>query len=208
MAVLGVALVVRGNRPPSITPEPVTAIGDIPTEIDLLAWVEDDGSGELSVAVDNESTHGGSVSDLGEGLVSYTGPSRYAGPDSFGFTVRDEDGAVSQGTANLVVTLGPIGGDFNIAVAEFTSDGESASSVSDALFRQIEEAVAEETDVEVAVAGPEEVGPLAGDTPEERALEAAELASRVAADVVVYGTLDTENGAPVLIPSSSSPTGA
>ena len=194
---LVVAFVVRSNQPPVVTPEQITAIGGVPLEIDLLDWVDDESS-ELAVTADNESTHAGSIADLGGGLITYTGPPRYRGPDSFGFTVRDEQGALSQATANIVVTLGPIGGDFNLAVAEFASTGQSASSVSDALHRQIDEALAEETDVNVEVAGPGEVGPLPGDTPERRAEAAAELASRVAADVVVYGTLDTADGPPLL----------
>jgi tetratricopeptide (TPR) repeat protein len=197
VAALAVAFVIRSNQAPLVTPEEVTAIGGVPVEIDLLEWVEDEG-GDLTVTADNESEHSGSVADLGGGLVSYTGPTRYRGPDSFGFTVRDEQGETSTATADIVVSLGPIGGDYNIAVAEFTSDGQSAASLATALQGQIEEALSAETDVGVAVAGPGEVGPLPGETPVERAEAAAELADRAAADVVVYGTLDTEGGAPVL----------
>jgi tetratricopeptide (TPR) repeat protein len=197
VAALVVAFVVRSNQAPLVTPEQVTAIGGVPVEIDLLDWVEDEGGG-LTVTVANESEHSGVVADLGDGLVSYTGPSRYSGPDSFDFTVRDEQGAESPATADILVTLGPIGGDFNIAVAEFTSNGQSASSLGTALHGQIEEALAGETDVDVEVAGPAEVRSLPGDTPEERAEAAADLADRTAADVVVYGTLDTEDGPPVL----------
>lgn len=192
---LTAALVVRGNRPPLVATEQVSAIGGVQTEIDIAPWVTDEDPAGLVFSPANETAHGGTVVDLGGGKVIYTGPGRYSGPDSFQFTVSDKQGATTSGTVNVTVSLGQIGGDFNVAVAKFSAtDQNSGASLSEALFDQIAITLDDVTDVNIEVAGPDEVGDLAGDTPESRAEAAADLADRVGADVVVYGTLEILEG--------------
>jgi tetratricopeptide (TPR) repeat protein len=189
------AFVVRGNRPPLVVTEQVAAIGGIPTEIDIASWVTDEDPGGLVFSIANETAHGGTVVDRGGGQVTYTGPGRYSGPDSFQFTVRDEEGATTSDIVSVAVSLGPIGGDFNVVVAEFSATDEtSGARLSQALFEQIATTLGGVTDVNIEVAGPAEVGALAGDTPESRAEAAADLADQVGADVVVYGTLEILEG--------------
>ncbi|HSK07094.1 MAG TPA: tetratricopeptide repeat protein, partial [Acidimicrobiia bacterium] len=131
----------------------------------------------------------------GGGQATYTGPGRYNGPDSFQFTVTDAEGATTNGTVNVAVSLGPIGGDFNVVVAEFSAtDQTSGARLSQTLFEQIATTLGDVTDVDVEVAGPAEVGALTGDTAETQAEAAAALADRVGADVVVYGTLEILEG--------------
>ncbi|HSJ85391.1 MAG TPA: tetratricopeptide repeat protein, partial [Acidimicrobiia bacterium] len=87
------------------------------------------------------------------------------------------------------------GGDFNVVVPEFSAtDQTSGTRISQALFEQIAITLGGVTDVNIEVAGPGEVGDLAGDTPESRAEAAADLADQVGADVVVYGTLEILEG--------------
>jgi len=192
---LTAAFIVRGNRPPLVATEQVSAIGGIPTEIDIASWVTDEDPAGLVYSIANETPHGGTVVDQGGGQVIYTGPGRYDGPDSFQFTVRDEQGAATTEIVNVTVSLGQIGGDFNVVVAEFSAtDQTSGARLSQTLFEQIAITLGDETDVNIEVAGPGEVGALAGDTPESRAEAAADLADRVGADVVVYGTLETLEG--------------
>ena len=192
---LTAAFVVRGNRPPLVATEQVAAIGGIPKEIDIASWVTDEDPAGLVFSIANETAHGGIVVDQSGGQVTYTGPSRYNGPDSFQFTVQDKQGATTSGTVNMAVSLGQIGGDFNVVVAEFSvTDQTSGASLSQALFEQIDITLRGEADVNIEVAGPDEVGELAGDTPESRAEAAANLADQVGADVVVYGTLEILEG--------------
>ncbi|MGH8871093.1 MAG: TIR domain-containing protein [Acidimicrobiia bacterium] len=192
---LTAAFVIRSNRPPLVATQQVSAIGGIPTEIDIASWVTDEEPAGLVFSIENETAHGGTVADNGGGRVTYTGPGRYSGPDSFGFTVRDEHGAQASEIVNVTVSLGPIGGDFNVAVAEFSATAQtSGARLSHTLFEQIATTLGAETDVNIEVAGPSEVGALAGDTPEGRAEAAADLADRVGADVVVYGTLEILDG--------------
>lgn len=192
---LTAAFVIRSNRPPLVATEQIAAIGGIPTEIDIASWVTDEEPDGLVFSIENETANGGTVVDLGGGRVTYTGPGRYAGPDSFGFTVSDEHGEQTTGLVNITVSLGPIGGDFNVAVAEFTAtDQTSGERLSQTVFEQITTSLGAETDVNIEVAGPGEVGTLAGGTPESQAEAAAELADRVGADVVVYGNIEILDG--------------
>lgn len=189
------AFVVRSNRPPLVATEQVDAIGGIPTEIDIASWVTDEDPAGLVFSIANETVHGGTVVDRGGGQVTYTGPGRYSGADSFQFTVRDVEGATTSDRVNVAVSLGPIGGDFNVVVAEFSAtDQTSGARLSQSLFEQIATTLGDEADVNIEVAGPSEVGALAGDTPESRAEAAAGLADRVGADMVVYGNLEILEG--------------
>ena len=192
---LTAAFVVRGNRPPLVAAEQVLAIGGVSTEIDIASWVTDEDPARLVYFIANETAQGGTVVDRGGGQATYTGPGRYNGPDSFQFTVTDADGATTNGTVNIAVSLGPIGGDFNVVVPEFSAtDPTSGSDLSQRVFEQIAIALGDVTDVNIEVAGPAEVGALDGDTSESRAEAAADLADRVGADVVVYGTLEILEG--------------
>ncbi len=195
IAVVAVAFVIRSNRAPQFDlPAPVTAIGQTETEIDLLPWIEDEDKSSLKFSFENESVHGGSVLEMGGGVITYVGPGRYRGPDSFQFTVTDDHGEKTTETMSIDVTLGPIGGLFNVAVAEFSATGQApAAAVSESLYQQIVSAL-KDTGVEIEVAGPAEVGLIAGDTPDSRAEAAARFAEQTAADVVVYGALDTDGG--------------
>lgn len=192
---LTAALVVRGNRPPLVVTETVDAIGGIPTEIDIASWVTDEDPAGLVFSIANETAHGGTVVDRGGGQVTYTGPGRYSGADSFQFTVRDGEGATTSERVNVAVSLGPIGGDFNVVVAEFSATDQTIGArLSQSLFEQVATTLGGVTDVNIEVAGPAEVGALAGDTAETKAEAAADLADRVGADVVVYGTLEILEG--------------
>jgi tetratricopeptide (TPR) repeat protein len=192
---LTAAFVVRGNRPPLVATEQVSAIGGVSTGIDIASWVTDEDPAGLVFFIANETAHGGTVVDRGGGQVLYTGPGRYSGPDSFQFTVRDEQGATTNGIVNVAVGLGPIGGDFNVVVAQFSAtDQTSGVGLSQTLFEQIATTLGDEADVNIEVAGPGEAGAVAGNSSESRAEAAADLADQVGADVVVYGTLEVLEG--------------
>ncbi len=101
-------------------------------------------------------------------------------------------------------SLGPMTGDFNVAVAEFTeigADGTArvtshsevlSSDVSERIATELTELNAEEG-FNFQVRGPSDTGSLKGSTKAERAEAAADLAGAIDADVVVYGAL-TEEG--------------
>ena len=182
---------------PLIDPQLIEAIAGVPEEIDLVSWVTDDGGGELTLLSDPRSLNGGSVENLGDGRVIYTAPRGFHGDDSFEFTVRDEGQLEATATAHVEVILGAMGGAFNVAVAELAVTGADQAvglDISEAIYQQIVEDLTEQTDVGVEVAEPGAVGALSGETPETRAEAAAELAERVEADVVVYGTVEMSEG--------------
>jgi tetratricopeptide (TPR) repeat protein len=194
---LFVAFLVRRNMAPLIDPEQVQAVADVPQEIDLLSWVTDDREGVLTVVADPVSANQAMVENLGDGRVLYTAPRTFHGGDSFGFRVRDEGGLETSETAHVDVLLGAMGGAFNVAVAELAVTGaeeEVGLDISQAVYDQIVEDLAAQTDVEVEVAEPAVVGPLSGETPEARAEAAAALADRVHADVVVFGNVEMGDG--------------
>jgi tetratricopeptide (TPR) repeat protein len=182
---------------PLVDPEQVTAVGGEPTEIDISAWATDDRTEALTFIVEPVSAREGRLDEVDEGRVVYTGPSGYAGADSFEFTVRDEHGEETTATAHVDVLLGGLGGDFNVAVAEFSAAGPdqaAASSLSQSLHEQVESSLESRTEVNIEVASPGDVGPVLGETAEARAEAAAELADQIPADVVVFGTLDAGDG--------------
>lgn len=196
-ALLFVAFLVRRNMAPLIDPPQIEAIAGVPEEIDLLSWASDDGGGELTLLSDPASLNGGSVENLGDGRVVYTAPRGFHGDDSFEFTVRDEGRLEATATAHVEVLLGAMSGAFNVAVAELAVTGagqEVGLDISEAIYDQIVEDLSEQMDVRVEVAGPGAAGALSGEIPETRAEAAAELAERVEADVVVFGTVEMSEG--------------
>jgi len=194
-ALLVIAFLVRRNMAPVIDPQQIEAVAGVPEEIDLLSWATDDSDGELTLISDFASFNGGSVENLGGGRVVYTAPRGFHGDDSFEFIVRDAGQLETTATAHVEVLLGAIGGAFNVAVAELAVTGADQAvglDISEAVYDQIVEDLSDQTEVEVAEPGA--VGHLSGETPETRAEAAAELAERVEADVVVFGTLKTSEG--------------
>ena len=194
---LFVAFLVRRNMAPLIDPQQVEAVAGVPREIDLLSWVTDDRDGVLTLIVDSASDKEGSVQNLGDGRVVYTAPRGIHGDDSFEFRVRDEGRLETPGTVEVEVLLGAMGGAFNVAVAELAVTGagqEVGLDLSEAVYDQIVQDLSAQTDVEVEVADPGAVRVLPGDTPESRAEAAAELADRVEADVVLFGTVEVSEG--------------
>ncbi len=192
-----VAFVVRRNMAPLIDPQQIEAVADVPEEIDLRSWVTDDRDGELTFVTDFVSENAGSVENLGDGRVVYTAPRGFYGDDSFEFSVSDEGREESSGTAHVDVLLGAMSGAFNVAVAELAVTGaeeEVGLDLSEAMYDQIVQDLSAQTDVDVEVAEPSAVRVLRGDTSEARAEAAAELAERVEADVVVFGTVEMAEG--------------
>jgi tetratricopeptide (TPR) repeat protein len=192
-----VAFLVRRNMAPLIEPEQIVAVAGVPVEIDLLSWATDDRDGPLTVLADPVSEKQGSVESRGDGTVVYTAPRGSFGGDTFGFRVRDEGGLETSDTAHIDILLGAMGGAFNVAVAELSVTGAGQGvglDLSEAVYDQIVSDLGDQTDIDVEVAEPGTVGPLPGDTAEARAEAAAELADRLDADVVVFGTVEMAEG--------------
>jgi tetratricopeptide (TPR) repeat protein len=92
-------------------------------------------------------------------------------------------------------------GEWNVAVAGFTVlekgeiDQAQADLIGTVFFNRLESELTElktETDIIIEVWGPDQVGFISGDSPEERAENAEKLASKINSDVIVYGTIDRE----------------
>ena len=191
-----VAFVVRRNMAPIIDPQQIEAVAGEGREIDILDWVTDDRDGVLTLVADLVSDKQGTVENLGDGRVVYTAPRDFYGNDSFGFSVSDEGREVTTATAHVEVLLGAMSGAFNVAVAELAvagADQDMGLDLSQAVYDQIVQDLGD-TEVDVKVAPPDAVRVLPGGTPEARSRAAAELAERVEADVVVFGTVESRPG--------------
>jgi hypothetical protein len=85
----------------------------------------------------------------------------------------------------------PMLGQFNVAVAEFTSSEEDEASearlLSAQLAKRLQAAFPAGAGMDVEVRGPEEVGVIGGATPEERRRSAEQIAGQIGADVVIGG---------------------
>jgi len=100
-------------------------------------------------------------------------------------------------------SLGPMTGDFNVAVATFTEVGadgtttvtphseQLSTDVSERIATELGELNAEEG-FNFQVRGPADTGFLSGATKSDRAEAADELATEIGADVVVYGALSED----------------
>lgn len=195
------------NRPPEVL-NPVSAGTDagVSTEIDLLANASDDG-GTVTVANAGPlSRAGGRVEQVDGRLVRYTPPPAYHGDDEFEYGVVDDAGAETRGRVLVEVRIGPMTGEFNVAVVQFTSISPDGSPVESAAAQQWSGEIYQLIDAELEklrsegfrfeVRGPSDAGAITGSTREERAASAEELATGIAADVVVYGTLTDDAVAP------------
>jgi len=94
----------------------------------------------------------------------------------------------------------PMAGHFNIAVADFGStdsrdhqtSSKKAHELAQSVYDRLDDELASipQSGFELGLRGPARTGPVEGSTPDRRAVSAGNLARRINADVVVYGTLD------------------
>ncbi len=94
-------------------------------------------------------------------------------------------------------TVSPMEGDFNIAVAEFSRVDSSPSTFSrgdnlaEEVYRSLEAQLQplQDAGIRIELRGPQEIGPVQGETPLQRAQNAEEIAQLHNADLVIYGVL-------------------
>ena len=84
---------------------------------------------------------------------------------------------------------------FRIAIADFDWVGNNepenfSYDVADNIKLNLEASFAELRSPTVAIWGPDKVGLITGETPEERATQAAQKASEIGADLILYGVID------------------
>ncbi|MCG8427845.1 MAG: retention module-containing protein, partial [Chromatiales bacterium] len=98
------------QEPPVADNDNATTGLNNPVVINVLAN-DDDPDGSLvptSVTITSQPAHGTVVVNP-DGTVSYTPDSEYSGPDSFQYTVEDDEGNVSNiATVSLIITDGPV----------------------------------------------------------------------------------------------------
>lgn len=96
-------------------------------------------------------------------------------------------------------------GDFRIAVAGFSESGQSNSGMGTEFAEGIQlrlQKIFEELNPNftVTVWGPAQVGTIAGTNANERAISAEQISEKIDADLVVYGTVETEGSSWLLAP--------
>ena len=102
----------------------------------------------------------------------------------------------------------PMLGEFNIVVAEFQLeandlDPETGLAVAQQVYQRIDtrlQEASQDVDVVYDVRGPEQAGTIVGDTTDQRAEAAAELADMISADIVVYGTINDDGVNHMIVP--------
>jgi hypothetical protein len=96
-----------GNVPPAANADSATTPVNTPVPITVLAN-DSDSDGTLvpsTVTVVGAPAHGGTSVNTTTGVITYTPASGFTGPDSFTYTVNDDDGATSN-AATVSVTVG------------------------------------------------------------------------------------------------------
>jgi hypothetical protein len=109
-----------GNVPPVANADSATTPVNTSVPIGVLAN-DTDSDGTLvpsTVTVVGAPAHGGTAVNTTTGAITYTPASGYTGPDSFTYTVRDDDGATSN-AATVSVTVGS-GGTTDLFPTSFT----------------------------------------------------------------------------------------
>lgn len=88
---------IRVNNPPTAVNDSATTPEDVPVDINVLANDTDtDGTlNPASVTIVTGPLHGTVFVNLATGVVTYTPAENYFGADTFTYTVRDNDGALS-----------------------------------------------------------------------------------------------------------------
>ncbi|HEY7660756.1 MAG TPA: zinc-dependent metalloprotease family protein [Actinomycetota bacterium] len=125
-----------GNTPPTANADAATTPMDTPVPISVLANDTDsDGTVDpTSVVVTSGPAHGGTSVNPTTGVVTYTPTAGYSGPDSFTYTVEDDDGAVSAPATVSITVQGGGGGTTDVFPSSVTPEagsitGGSASSL-------------------------------------------------------------------------------
>jgi tetratricopeptide (TPR) repeat protein len=99
---------------------------------------------------------------------------------------------------NQLNQIPPMDDGFNVAVAEFTMLGEDGQAAVTELSEDVSRLFYDALEIEVTnmrsasrprIRGPEDIGPVRGDDPVARNLNAAEVASRHNASILVYGVV-------------------
>ncbi len=198
---IGAVILASGddNAPPTVAvPGRIDVVAGEDVTVDILSWASDDSPGPLALTVDLRSEQGAAIDDLGDGNVVYAAPRGFSGADSFEFSITDGGGKATDGTVFVDVRPGALDGAFNIVVPGFDATAPEAAElarvISNRTFEQTENAMSGLTDLGVASAGPEAVGSIDGDDAEARAAAVAGLADQLNANLVLYGTVDSNDG--------------
>ena len=99
-------------------------------------------------------------------------------------------------------------GEFNIAVAEFDVDqgdfdAETGLAVSQQIYQRIDNSLQELTqnvDVLYEVRGPDQIGKIDGETPDQRADTASRLVHQINADIIIYGVISDNSVKQTILP--------
>jgi tetratricopeptide (TPR) repeat protein len=103
---------------------------------------------------------------------------------------------------NQLNQLPPMDGGFNVAVAEFTMLGEDGQATVTELSQDVSRLFFDALEIEVKgmrsasrprIRGPQDVGPVLGDDPIARNLNAAKVAAKHNASILVYGVVSDGN---------------
>ena len=113
------------NDPPTARDATLGAVSGASVSIPaakLLAYTSDANDDAIEIiAVSSSSARGGPVA-LSNGIITYSPPPNYVGPDSFTYSFRDARGGTGTGTVNVNVT-GTDGASLNLVSMTRTADG-------------------------------------------------------------------------------------
>jgi hypothetical protein len=106
----------RPNQPPTAVDDNASTLLDTAVEIHLLANDSDpDGDAIFVSELPAFSDQGGTITDLGNGTISYTPPPGFIGADTFGYSISD--GELTD-TATVTVTVNSAPGVSTVHVAD------------------------------------------------------------------------------------------
>jgi DNA/RNA endonuclease G (NUC1) len=114
------------NDPPTAAADSVTTDEDTPTSINVLANDGDADSDPLNVTAVTQGAHG-SVTNNGDGTVSYSPGPNYNGSDSFSYTVSDGHGGTA--SAAVIVTINPVNDAPVAANDSATTDEDTTATI-------------------------------------------------------------------------------
>ncbi|MDI3325437.1 retention module-containing protein [Pontibacterium granulatum] len=117
-------------EPPVAVNDQVSTDEDSPIDIDVLANDEDP-DGEIdptTVTIVTQPDHGTASVDPDTGVVTYTPDENYNGPDSFQYTVQDDEGNTSS-PATVNITVDPVADNPVAADDNVTTDEDVAVTI-------------------------------------------------------------------------------
>ncbi len=119
--------VLGANKPPTAEPKSLTIAEDTAGTVDVLTGTSDPDGDPITLTGSTQGTLGATTCAAATGICTYTANPNAFGPDTFSYTVRDENGGST--TQTVAVTINPVNDAPTAAFARTPASGAAPLAV-------------------------------------------------------------------------------